>query len=80
MTSEHRNHTVNNQPNIKYVSAAGHFGAIYNTNHELQTIDNNWEDMRTYNYYSPITKPMMHFYFNYLPYKEYNNVPAVQRR
>ena len=76
----HQNNKYNGIDNIKYVSACGHFEIIYNANLELQTINNNWEDMGTYNYYSPINDGARHAYYDVASYGIYGNVPNSMRR
>ena len=80
LANEHQNKLYNNQPNKKYVSACGSFEVIYNANNELQTQYNNWQDMGTFNYMSPIDYWFDHLIYDLWPYYQYDNVTNSARR
>ncbi len=46
----------------------------------LQTRHNNWEDMGTYNYMSPIDYWLDHCVYDLDPYYNYGNVPETERK
>ena len=74
-SAEHQHHTVGGTNNEKWISADGHFEAVYSSAHVLQTQYNNPDDMGTYNYYSYLTHPVKHLNHDLLPYKIYGNMP-----
>ena len=92
--SYHQHNTSKTGKNLKFVSADGHFELIYNADHVLQTKDNNWADMGTYNYYSPNSDEWGHFWMDMVPYDStlidgpfveqpllgYGNVPLEERK
>jgi RHS repeat-associated protein len=68
--------------NSKYISADGHFEAVYmpvknshgNTiSYELQNESNNYEAMGTYNYSGPNTDSYKHIFLDVIPYNIWGN-------
>jgi hypothetical protein len=67
----HQNLALNNR---KYVSADGHFEMIFDSDDILQTEDNNYRDMGTYNYYGP-NDTANHTTYDVKPYFKWGNIP-----
>jgi hypothetical protein len=59
--------------NLKFISADGHFEAVYNKDGELLTADNAPLNMGTFNYGDYQKENMKHLKYDVWPYFEWNN-------
>ena len=66
----HQNTALDSGPNVKYVSACGHFEVVYNAEHQVLRAYNAPSDMGTYNFCSPKDK-MGHYMYDIYPYKSF---------
>lgn len=69
----HQENTPKETPNVKYVSADGHFEVVYSSNGKLLSEKNDPANMGTYNYKSPINDQANHLLWDVAPYYDYKN-------
>lgn len=62
--------------NLKFVSADGHFEAVYNKDGVLLLADNGPENMGTFNYADPVSNDKKHTVYDVEPYLAWGNVPG----
>ena len=63
--------------NLKFISADGHFEAVYNKDGILLTQDNDPLNMGTFNYAHQLADQMTHYNLDVWPYFMWNNTPEA---
>jgi hypothetical protein len=63
--------------NLKFISADGHFEAVYNRDGILLTQDNDPLNMGTFNYAHQLADQMTHYNLDVWPYFMWNNTPEA---
>lgn len=63
----------NGEYNMKFISADGHFEAVYNIDGEKLTEENDSMNMGTFNYGDPINEKLRHVVYDVLPFFEWRN-------
>jgi hypothetical protein len=63
--------------NLKFISADGHFEAVYNKNGILLTKENDPLNMGTFNYAHQLADQMTHYNLDVWPYFMWNNTPKA---
>jgi hypothetical protein len=63
--------------NFKFISADGHFEAVYNRNGEKLTMENDPINMATFNYADFVTERMKHYKYDIQPYFVWNNTKEI---
>jgi hypothetical protein len=63
----------NGEYNMKFISADGHFEAVYNIAGEKLTEENDPMNMGTFNYGDPINEKLEHVVYDVLPFFEWKN-------
>jgi hypothetical protein len=65
--------------NLKFISADGHFEAVYNKNGMLLTQENDPLNMGTFNYAHQLADQMTHYNLDVWPYFMWNNTEEAMR-
>jgi hypothetical protein len=63
--------------NLKFISADGHFEAVYNREGVLLTQDNDPKNMGTFNYAHQLADQMTHYNLDVWPYFMWNNTKEI---
>ena len=70
----------NGEYNMKFISADGHFEAIYNIDGVKLTGENNPMNMGTFNYGNPVNKKLRHIVYDILPFFEWGNLQKTAKQ
>jgi hypothetical protein len=65
--------------NLKFISADGHFEAVYNKDGILLTKDNDMLNMGTFNYAHQLSDQMTHYKLDVQPYIMWNNTKEAMQ-
>lgn len=66
--------------NMKFVSADGHFEAVYNRDGCKLTAENDPMNMGTFNYGDPLNEKMSHTVYDIMPFFEWGNAPEAVKQ